>query len=81
MTLLVTINNKQQTLPYLDTKTLPKELSTAHKVWKSEHFHQQRRYLGATVFTNDVNPTNEPGHVEHLRQLFPHPSADHDSPL
>ncbi len=32
------------------------------------------------VFTNDVKPTNDPGHVEYLRQLFPHPSADYDSP-
>jgi hypothetical protein len=35
----------------------------------------------AKVFTNDSQTTNDPGHFEHLRQLFPHPSADYDSPL
>ncbi len=34
----------------------------------------------AKVFTNDSKPTNDPGHTEELRQLFPHPSADYDSP-
>ena len=57
-----------------------KELSTAHKVRKSEHFHQHGEISrAAKVFTNDAKPTNDPGHAEHLRQLFPHPSAD--SPL
>ena len=53
----------------------------AHKVRKPEHFHQHGEISrAAKVFTNDVKPTNDPGHVEHLRQLFPHPSADYDSP-
>ena len=59
-----------------------KELSTTHKVWKSEHFHQHGEIFRVSkIFTNDTNPTNDPGHVEYLRQLFPHPSADYVSPL
>jgi hypothetical protein len=56
-----------------------KELSTVHKVRKSEHFHQHGEISrAAKVFTNNEKPTNDPGHAEHLRQLFPHPSADYD---
>jgi hypothetical protein len=59
-----------------------KELSVAHKVRKSEHFHQHGEISrAAKVFTNDAKPTNDPGHAEHLRQLFLHPSADYASPL
>ena len=59
-----------------------KELSTAHKVRNSEHFHQHGKISrAAKVFTNDAKPTNDPGHVEQLRQLFPHPNADYASPL
>ncbi len=37
-----------------------KELSTGHKVWKSEHFHQHGKLSReAIVFTNDSNPTND----------------------
>jgi hypothetical protein len=43
-----------------------KELSTAHKVRKSEHFHQHGEIsTAAKVFTNDAKPTNDPGHAEH----------------
>jgi hypothetical protein len=50
-------------------------------VWKSKHFHQHGEISRvAKEFTNDANPTNDPGHAEHLRQLFPYPSADYDSP-
>ena len=58
-----------------------KELSTVNKVWKSEHFHQHGEISRTDkVFTNDEKPTNDPGHTENLRQLFPHPSVDYDSP-
>ena len=58
-----------------------KELSTAHKVRKTEYFHKHGEISrAAKVFTNDSKPTNDPGHTEPLRQLFPHPSADYDSP-
>ncbi len=33
------------------------------------------------VLTNDATPTGDPGHVERLKQLFPAPSADYDSPV
>jgi hypothetical protein len=51
-------------------------------VRKSEHFHQHGEISReAKVFTNDAKPTNDPGHPEYLRQLFPHPSPDSVSPL
>ena len=57
------------------------ELSAAHKVRKAEYFHKHGDISrAAKVFTNDAKPTNDPGHSEPLRQLFPHPSADYDSP-
>jgi hypothetical protein len=51
-----------------------KELSTSYKVRKLEHYHQHGEISRvAKVFTNDAKPTNDPGHAEHLPQLFPHP--------
>jgi hypothetical protein len=42
-----------------------KDLSTTHKVRKSEHFHQHGEISRVTkVFTNDSNPTSDPGHYE-----------------
>jgi hypothetical protein len=47
-----------------------------------EHFHQHGEISRvAKVFTKDSKPTSDPGHYARLQQLFPHPSADYDSPL
>ena len=47
-----------------------------------ENFHQHGEISRvAKVFTKDSKPTSDPGHYARLQQLFPHPSADYDSPL
>jgi hypothetical protein len=46
----------------------PKDLSTAHKVRKSEHFHKHGEISKEVkVFTSDSNPTSDPRHYERFR--------------
>ncbi len=47
----------------------------------SEYFHQHGEISrAAKVFTNESKPTNDPAHSEPLKQLFPEPREDYDSP-